>query len=429
MAQDLYRKFKVILLIRLLLLSVIALMSVLFSMFILENMLIKSALQSEADYFWQKYSTNNQTIAADTWNLKSYLVESNDDSALPIELQGMGTGFTRLKDQPGYTLLYKTSREGKQLLLLFNGENVRDLGIYLGVIPLTLFLVLSYLIGWLFYRKTKEVLSPIAWLASKFKSFDPVYAKLPTIDLTEMPGEPDYETVVLANSLSNYVERIDQFVNRERAFTRDVSHELRTPLTVVNMAINMIEENDQLDKHDSKALQRIKTAAKDMLELVDVFLILARESDSIPEEEAVSVHEVMSYQLDQMRPMLIEKTDVKVSIVERAPCNVKTSAKILEVMLGNLLQNAIKYTDQGEVKIEIESDFVKVSDTGIGMSESQIQQVFSPYFQAGARPSGGYGVGLTIVKRISDRFNWPLTINSQQQQGTQVTVTFFSDNN
>jgi len=423
--QALHRKLRSIFVLRALILVVIAFFAVLFSSLTIEYILIKDALRSEAEYFWDKYERNPETNEPDTWNLKSYLVPANDLSSLPESYQGVSLGFTRLNNTPGINLLYKTERNGKRLLLIFNADNIRGLAIYLGVIPLTLFLLFSYLIGWLFYRKTAKVLSPIAWLAKKFESFDPVSAQVPSINFADIPGEVDYETSILAESLSDYVQRIEQFVDRERAFTRDVSHELRTPLTVVNMAVNLLESSKDISKADLKSLSRIKSASKDMLELVDVFLILARESIQEFDNASVCINEVVEHQLLQLKPMLdAKKNSLTVNIHSAQAYELETSSKILEVMLGNLIQNAIKYTEKGQIDISITQDSVTVEDTGIGMSQEQVDQIFRPFFQAGTRPSGGYGVGLTIVKRIADRFDWLLSVNSKPNHGTKITIKF-----
>ena len=452
MAQEIRRKFKRIFIVRAVLLAFLVVLSVVFSTLTLEQFLIKSALQSEAGYFWENYSQDSTTTAPNTWNLKGFFFDGQDLPDQQIDtlknflllesseifnaghgyeslrdtdstFAAIQTGFTRLRYQPGYTLLHKTTQGDQSLILVFDGENVRSLAIFLGLIPLVLFLLVSYLLVWLFYTKAKEVLSPITWLAAKFGDFNPVSANMPTIDLNEMPSDADYEATVLAESLSKYVQRIEHFVSRERAFTRDVSHELRTPLTVINMATEVMEANQDLTDKDQKTLARIKGASKDMLELVEVFLILARESDSQLEETLVDINEVIEHELLQSKSLLQDK-DVQIDINQKGELELKSSAKILEVLIGNLIRNAFKYTEAGSVTIEINTNSVAIIDTGIGMTESQVDQVFKPYFRAGARPEGGHGVGLAIVKRISDRFNWPVKIQSQPNKGTTVIVEF-----
>ena len=429
MAQKITGKLKRILLLRVFALAILAVMTVFASAVVLEQFLIKSALEQEAQYYWDRYQKNPQAAPPDTWNLMSLLIDqegyvSGSKSSIKAdEFRDLSLGFTHIKNRPGYTLLYKSEHDGKQLLLLFNGENVRELAFFLGIIPLTFFLLVSYLIGFLFYRKAKQALSPIMWLANKFERFDPTGNNMPVINLSEMPKDADWEASVLAKSLSDYAERIKQFVGRERAFTRDVSHELRTPLTVISMAANLIEAEGNLDEYDAKALQRIRNASKDMKELVEVFLSLARESDQEIEESEVWIEEVVQHEIQQAA-MMLEGKDVQVNVIENHDLVLNSSAKVLEVLLGNLIRNAFNYTEQGQVDIIIEQDRVTVKDTGVGMTTQQLEQIYQPFFRAGARPSGGHGVGLTIVKRISTRFNWPVEIESREGQGTSVTVRF-----
>jgi len=238
-----------------------------------------------------------------------------------------------------------------------------------------------------------------------------------------MPFDADYEAKILAESLSEYVNRIEKFISRERAFTRDVSHELRTPLTVIKMATEVLQASDNLNEKDQRTLNRIKSASKDMLELVEVFLILARESDSQIEEVDVDMLDVIEHELNQSKPLIQDK-DISVNISQIKPLQLKSSAKILEVLVGNLIRNAFKYTEKGSVMIEVNDNYVLIKDTGIGMTTDQVNQIFKPYFRAGTRPDGGHGVGLTIVKRISDRFNWPIQIDSLVGEGTTVRVEF-----
>ena len=430
--QKITGKLKRILLFRVIMLGILAMLTVLVTTIVLEEFMIKSALEKEAEYFWERYELDASANPPDTWNLKSLLINEkghsfgSKGSIFTAEYRDLALGFTQLEDQPGYNLLYKTEQDDKQLLLLFNGENVRELAFFLGVIPLTLFLLLSYLIGFLFYWKAREALSPIMWLANKFERFDPTSQNMPMINLTEMPNDADWEATVLAKSLSEYTEKIKQFINRERAFTRDVSHELRTPLTVIGMAANLIEAEGKLDKHDAKALQRIKNANKDMQELVEVFLSLARESEGEIEESQIWIEEVVEHTIEQAK-VLIKDKKISINVHKNHDLSLKASAKILEVLIGNLIRNAFNYTEEGTVDIFINDGFVKVQDTGVGMTEKQIEQVYKPFFRAGARPSGGHGVGLTIVKRISNKFDWPVVIDSKESEGTTVTVTFYEN--
>ena len=80
--------------------------------------------------------------------------------------------------------------------------------------------------------------------------------------------------------------------------------------------------------------------------------------------------------------------------------------------------------DQGDIEVAVAGRSVIIKDSGRGIPEQQVEQIFQPYYRGDSTDAVGHGVGLTIVKRLSDRFNWPITINSAPARGTSVTVEF-----
>ena len=93
-------------------------------------------------------------------------------------------------------------------------------------------------------------------------------------------------------------------------------------------------------------------------------------------------------------------------------------------MLGNLLRNACHYTDRGRIVVRIERDRVSVEDSGIGMTPADLERAFEPFFRGGEHRDGGQGVGLTIVRRLADRFGWPVELQSEHGRGTRATLRF-----
>jgi signal transduction histidine kinase len=94
------------------------------------------------------------------------------------------------------------------------------------------------------------------------------------------------------------------------------------------------------------------------------------------------------------------------------------------VLIGNLIRNAFSYTDEGTVRIHISDRALTIEDSGVGMPSQEVEQVFKPFFRGGSKARGGHGVGLTIVKRLSDRFGWPIRLESTVGVGTRVVVDF-----
>ena len=93
-------------------------------------------------------------------------------------------------------------------------------------------------------------------------------------------------------------------------------------------------------------------------------------------------------------------------------------------MLDNLLANACAFTQSGTIELRIEADRAIVRDTGIGMAPETLQRIYEPFYRADQFAVGGKGMGLSIVRRLGERFGWPVTIESAPGEGTQATIAF-----
>jgi signal transduction histidine kinase len=94
------------------------------------------------------------------------------------------------------------------------------------------------------------------------------------------------------------------------------------------------------------------------------------------------------------------------------------------VLIGNLLRNAINYTEAGQIGIHTGNGLLSIEDSGIGIPRQQVEQIFQPFFRGSTARRSGHGVGLAIVKRLCDRFDWSIHIDSTEQVGTRVVVQF-----
>lgn len=409
-----------------LLIALVAVLGIGFASVVIEQFLVREALNQEAKHFWDNYNKDANFPIPNTANLKGYLHQIGDESGMPSELLGYGLGYHKVHGQVAHSLLYTTEQHGLHLHLLFDGRSVFRLAIFFGVFPLTIVLILIYVTAWWVYRESTVFLSPIIWLANKFDRFDPTHPDARLDDLDEIPGDMDWEVEKLFQSFSVYSRRIRQFMERERAFTRDASHEFRTPLTVIKMASDMLLAEPDLDDFVRRNVTRIKGSARDMEELIDAFLILARETDKEFEETEVIVGEVVEREVQKAQIYLGDKPIV-VEVKEQNQLVLMTARKVVSIVLGNLIRNAILYTNEGSVIITIKDDSVEITDTGVGMNEEQIKKIFQPYYRAESEcktKRKGYGVGLTIVKRLCNRFNWSVQVQSEENVGTTFTVGF-----
>lgn len=405
------------------LIALAAVLGVYAAAFAIEEVLVKQALRQEASYFWERREKDPGFPLPDTLNLTGFMTRGSAAGSVPEALGVLQPGFHQLPTQSEFSLVYVTEVGEERLFLVFDGEQVGELALYFGLVPLASVLVVIYLLTWLGYRLSRRALSPILWLSRQVHKIDPEAPDATVFSAESLPGNPDHEIVALADALARLSKRINEFVERERNFTRDASHELRSPLTVIKIAADMLLSEQELDTPARNSVLRIRRAAAEMEELTEVFLLLARESEHGLSTDMVCVNDIISEELERARVRLGAKpVDVKLS----SSCRLITEAsdKVVSVLIGNLIRNAFDYTDSGNVRIQINPGSVTIEDSGRGMEDEEVNRAFEPFYRAGARQRGGHGVGLTIVKRLSDRFGWPVHISSEIGVGTRIVVEF-----
>jgi signal transduction histidine kinase len=394
--------------------------AVLVSMFVagllIEDVLIEQALEGEAGHYWNRVEKDPAASLPDTKNLTVY----RDGVGLPPDLAGLSPGFYR-QDEPREVIIHVSERGEDRIYLVFEAEQVDELVLLFGIVPLALALIVIYLSTYLAYRVSRRAVSPVVSLAERVQTLDPGSPNPADIRL-----DPEYaaddEIRVLAAALEDLVVRIREFAERERQFTRDASHELRTPLTVIKMAVERLAKDPGLDPSSRETLQRIRTNANDMESLTKAFLLLARETEQGLSREWVDVNEVVGIELERARTVASE-SQVKTRFEQENRLSVFAPEKIVESVVGNLLRNAVAYTDQGEVAVRITGNSVIIEDTGPGFDPDDVgkaEKLNAPQ----RRQRGGFGVGLTIVKRLTTRFRWNVVIDSEPGKGTRARVEF-----
>jgi len=391
---------------------------------VVKDVLIQRALTDESQHYRERLALDPQAELPDTYNMRGFLQRPGEsESRLPENLRGLAEGYHSLPAARGGSLVLVQRGEGGRLLLVFDAEQVNALAFFFGAVPLIFVLIVIYIIAWATYRISKRAVSPVIWLAGVVQHWDPKKPSLDTLAPEQLPLDVEGEVLVLAQALHDFATQIEAFVERERNFTRDASHELRSPLTVIRIACDVLGAEEDLPPYARRQIKRILSSARDMEALIESFLILAREGDAgLPEEDFV-INEVVADEVEKARPLVSDKP-VELRIEEHAAFALHGSPRVLRVILSNLIRNACAYTDAGSVVVHIHHDHICVHDTGCGMSSEELEHAFDPFFRGGLRKEGGQGVGLTIVRRLSARFGWPVSLESEAGKGTLAKVRF-----
>jgi signal transduction histidine kinase len=414
--------------------SLATLIGIYITQLIIEDLLTRQALNLEAEHFWTLYDENQSQPLPNVSNMRGYLVslsEGNVQSSasqtatLPAELADVTPGYERTMVAGRSLLVHVSDHAGKRLYLLFEVDRVSDLAFYLGVMPLSLVLLLMYLTLFGVYRWSQRALSPIVRLANQLESVDFNKTARIELDLEPLRDEADDEVEAMILAMEHFTEKFNASLERERIFTRDAGHELRTPVAVFKGSLDLMEQNRERPRHDQQALTRMRKTVEDMESLLETLLLLAREEELTAPAEPVLVNDVVSNQLDNLR-FLAERGCNQTKLAEEAELRIRVPGKVLEIVLTNLIRNALTYTHNGEVTVTVTANSVRVSDTGIGMSQEELENAFEPFFRA--EPSRtvtkGHGLGLSIVRRLSRQFEWTVLTASLPNEGTSIEVQF-----
>ena len=419
---NLHAKLIKVFLIQVALISVVTIAGIYAAKTTVEDILVRAALEGEASHFWSVREQQPDFPLPNTMNLKAYLAMNGQTQHLPESLQSLEPGLQRAKLNGGTPIVYVEDKGSQRLYLIFDEVKVSRLALVFGILPLAAVLVVLYLLAWFAYRQSHKAVSPIVKLAKAVEEAEVKEGHLTDLDLHELRESPDEEVSSLVKALDQFTDRLELFIERERLFTRDASHELRTPIAVLRSAMELLERRYQVE--EDKTISRIYRTLYDMEALIETLLILAREQEQVLPTSRVQLNALVTEEIDTLTLLFKDKSLV-VQIEETAILELDAPERVVHILVGNLIRNAFNYTPKGTITVKIWQQGFSVRDSGVGMDKQQVKQVFKPFYRGEKQNQAhGYGLGMTIVKRLCNRYNWHLSISSELGAGTEVSVHF-----
>jgi two-component system OmpR family sensor kinase len=220
-----------------------------------------------------------------------------------------------------------------------------------------------------------------------------------------------------------FVRPMQQSILLLDQFIRDTTHELNTPLSAILANIEAMDPAT-LDAANAKRLKRIDIAARTVSTLYEDLKFVTLESDRPSEDRTIDMAELLRKRLDYFSVLLGSKKIVLTSDIR--PATLYADARLIERVVDNLLSNAIKYNRRGgTIHVQVDAGVLRIRDSGIGIDPAVLPMIFERYARFDTS-EGGFGIGLSIVKRICDHYGITIHTQSTPGQGTTMTLKWRS---
>ncbi|MCI6271374.1 MAG: HAMP domain-containing histidine kinase [Erysipelotrichaceae bacterium] len=338
------------------------------------------------DYEFENGSLKTISINDDKYLIVDYFVSFNFENNFWVR------GIVELPSQ------YKTS------------ENVFKLSI----VAVCLMLIVVTVGGYLILKKSFLPLYKIIDAANSINEANDLDARIKM-------NNTNKEFNDLRNTYNSMFDRLQKSFEREKRFTTDVSHELRTPVSIIKSACEYSRKFEMDISEKNETLKMIERQSEKLTELISKLLNIARLNQDT---------------------LTVNTENINISILLEEICNnygitfeieedliVSIDKSLFYILINNLIENAIKYGDGKEVKVvalkESNEVIVKVIDNGIGISKENIDRIWNRFYKVDeSRNDDSFGLGLSIVERISKIHELKINVESKIGKGSTFSVHF-----
>lgn len=387
-----------------------------------ERTLLSGFMQDEFAYLAAEYDRGDLRRLPDGVMLYAAGTE-------PERYRRSAMGYAELGDDPAVFVYKGQSPAGQTLTMVLDQADfeAREREIRSVVwMSLLAVLALAAFAGW---RLSRMVLQPVERLAADMRRAAESSSYVPVAPADAKP--PADAVAQLARICDEALRNVHQALDREKAFTGDVSHELRTPLTVIETSAEMLRETP-LTAAQQRSLEKIERASAAMRSLLEVFLALARETQTRAAEMA-GVGAVLAglaadweeQAREKCRRAGLPQDALAVELLKLGDCPGRHNAAHLETIAGNLLKNAVSYTPSGLVAAAETPEGVLVADSGPGIAADVRSRIFEP-FERGIPAGDGMGLGLSIARRLARRNGWRLELLDEAAVPPEILARFAS---
>lgn len=389
---------------------------------LLETQLLERNLQNEVDAMVSQVHANPGKPPAFSI-MEGWARSPRTIGNMPIAWQKLPSGVHEMReaDAHGDEQVYKLAVRRQNDVIGFirfdvsRGTIGMDRLTIMVLLAVLMFSLLAWLIGvW----SSQRVMRPVADLAERLDAYD---ASEPERDPLAKHFADD-EVGQLAQAFDQYADQLTERVKRDREFNADVSHELRTPLSVISGAVELMAAAPDVTPRTLQRLERIQRATQQSTDTITALLMLSRNERG---SGVCDVRKVIE-QVIQAQSVHVRRKPVTLFLAEGEEGTVDAPEAVLSVALANLIGNACRYTEEGEVQVVYDAPHtVRIIDSGIGIDPHTAETLFERGNRGKQTGNEGAGIGLAIVSRLCQLYGWSVKLAPRSDvRGTVATLRF-----
>jgi len=382
----------------------------------LEETLVDQIVSEEMDFLVQHHRERPGIAREPGPNLQYYVVRTLDDLwRVPEPLRTLGAGGHEIGSGINEQHVAVRIVDGIRFIVAYDAgphevreQQFKRLLLFALATIMVVAAALGYWIAGLITRQVTDLSAQVAGL-------DP---GTPHGPLAQAGQDP--EVAALAGAFDQYQQRIRELIEREQEFTGNASHELRTPLTAIRTGCELLETEPGLSDKARSRIAAIAAAAGRMTGQIEMLLFLAR-AQAVDARERVALADCVNAAIEPWRAELARQglrfdNDIAPAVT------VNVNRQALNLVLANLLRNAVQYTMRGGIRVHWAAPTLTVADSGPGVPPEQRAQLFDRNYR-GMPGADGFGLGLAIVKRACDHCRWSIAVTAAAGGGTAFLLT------
>jgi signal transduction histidine kinase len=232
----------------------------------------------------------------------------------------------------------------------------------------------------------------------------------------------------LIKSFNRMNSRLNKSFEAQKEFVENASHELKTPLSIIQANLDTALEDKKISKEELEELLRSSEKSVGFMNTLIEDLLLLSLLDQDIELEDVEVVNLVKDSIEEIKTM--SNNDIKINAVfSKNKIVLKANSVLLKRAVMNILENAVKYSECDKITVSVkekrDSAKIVIKDNGKGIPKQELKRIFDRFYRVDksrSRKTGGSGLGLSITKKIVQRFGGTISVDSSLGKGSQFTI-------